>query len=54
MTREGDGHSDPCMQSIARPTHHHRGRPPLVGMVAPTTGRVVIEVKSLQESSGRK
>jgi len=31
MTREVDSHSDPCMQSIARPTHHHRGRPPLVG-----------------------
>jgi len=32
MTREVGGHSEPCMQSIARPTHHHRGRPPLVGL----------------------
>jgi len=30
MTREVDGHFDPCMQSIARPIHHHRGRPSLV------------------------
>jgi len=32
MTREVDGHSDPCMQSIAKPTHHHRWRPTLVGL----------------------
>jgi len=22
MTREVDGHSDPCTQSVARPAHH--------------------------------
>jgi len=30
MTRKVDGHSDLCMQSVARPTHHHRGRSSLV------------------------
>jgi len=32
MTWEVDGYSDPCTQSVPRPTHHHRGRPPLVGL----------------------
>jgi len=31
MTQLVDGHSNPCMQSVARPTHHHRRRSPLVG-----------------------
>jgi len=31
MAREVDGHSDPCTQNVARPTHHRNGgRPPLV------------------------
>jgi len=33
MTREVDGHSDPCTQIVARPTHHHRERPPLMSVV---------------------
>jgi len=29
MTQDVDSHSDPALH--AEPTHHHRGRPPLVG-----------------------
>jgi len=32
MTQEVDDHSDPCTQSVTRPTHHRRGWPPLVGL----------------------
>jgi len=41
MTREDDGHSDAWTHSVARPTHHHRGRPSLEGLYTSLLGPTV-------------